>query len=119
MGNVLSANVGQAPATQAAIYGGLPYIPATTINKVCASGMKAVMLAAQSISLGEKDTIVAGGMESMSNVPTPMAPGMPPMMGPVSPTEVYADLTKWFFIYFLSPLVQNSATRCCQSHIET
>ncbi len=69
MGNVLSANIGQAPATQAAIYGGLPYIPATTINKVCASGMKAVMLAAQSISLGEKATIVAGGMESMSNVP--------------------------------------------------
>ncbi len=69
MGNVLSANIGQAPATQAAVYGGLPYIPATTINKVCASGMKAVMMAAQSLSLGEKDTIVAGGMESMSNVP--------------------------------------------------
>ena len=69
MGNVLSANIGQAPATQAAVYGGLPYIPATTINKVCASGMKAVMLAAQSISLGEKETIIAGGMESMSNVP--------------------------------------------------
>eukprot|EP01036_Dinobryon_divergens_P029253 gene29253-38323_t len=49
--------------------------------------------------------------ESMSNVPTPMSPGMPPMMGPVSPTEVYADLTKWFFIYFLTPLVQNPATR--------
>lgn len=69
MGNVLSANIGQAPATQAAVYGGLPYIPATTINKVCASGMKSVMIAAQSLSLGEKDTIVAGGMESMSNVP--------------------------------------------------
>jgi len=69
MGNVLSANLGQAPATQAAIFAGLPYIPATTVNKVCASGMKAIMLAAQSIALGENDIIVAGGMESMSNVP--------------------------------------------------
>ncbi|MFD0749109.1 acetyl-CoA C-acyltransferase [Mucilaginibacter calamicampi] len=69
MGNVLSANLGQAPATQAAMYAGLPYLPATTVNKVCASGMKAVMLAAQSIALGQNDIIVAGGMESMSNVP--------------------------------------------------
>jgi acetyl-CoA C-acetyltransferase len=69
MGNVLSANVGQAPATQAAIYGGLPYLPATTINKVCASGMKAIMLAAQSIATGQSDIVLAGGMESMSNVP--------------------------------------------------
>jgi acetyl-CoA C-acetyltransferase len=69
MGNVLSANLGQAPATQAAKYAGLPDVPATTINKVCASGTKAIMLAAQSIALGEVDIIVAGGMESMSNVP--------------------------------------------------
>lgn len=69
MGNVLSANLGQAPATQAAKFAGLPDIPATTINKVCASGTKAIMLAAQSIALGEKDIVVAGGMESMSNVP--------------------------------------------------
>jgi len=69
MGNVLSANVGQAPATQAAIFAGLPYLPATTVNKVCASGMKAIMLAAQSISAGPNDIVVAGGMESMSNVP--------------------------------------------------
>ena len=69
MGNVLSANLGQAPATQAAIFGGLGYIPATTINKVCASGMKAVMLAAQSIATGSQEIIIAGGMESMSNVP--------------------------------------------------
>jgi len=66
---VLSANLGQAPATQAAKYAGLPDIPATTINKVCASGTKAIMLAAQSIALGENDIVVAGGMESMSNVP--------------------------------------------------
>jgi acetyl-CoA C-acetyltransferase len=69
MGNVLSANLGQAPATQAAIFSGLPSLPATTINKVCASGMKAIMLAAQSIALGQNEIVVAGGMESMSNVP--------------------------------------------------
>ncbi|MDN5285526.1 MAG: acetyl-CoA acetyltransferase [Mucilaginibacter sp.] len=69
MGNVLSANLGQAPATQAAIFGGLPYLPATTVNKVCASGMKAIMLAAQNIASGDNDIVLAGGMESMSNTP--------------------------------------------------
>lgn len=69
MGNVMPANLGQAPATQAVRFAGLPDIPATTVNKVCASGMKAVMLAAQSIALGHQEVIVAGGMESMSNVP--------------------------------------------------
>ena len=69
MGNVLSANLGQAPATQAAKYAGLSDIPSTTINKVCASGTKAVMLAAQSIAMGINEVVVAGGMESMSNVP--------------------------------------------------
>ena len=69
MGNVLSANIGQAPATQAVKFAGLPDIPSTTINKVCASGTKAIMLAAQSIALGQNDVVIAGGMESMSNVP--------------------------------------------------
>lgn len=70
MGNVLSANIGQAPVTQASIYAGLPNTtPGTTVNKVCASGMKAIMLGAQSIQLGQNDIVVAGGMESMSNVP--------------------------------------------------
>ncbi|GAA4313014.1 acetyl-CoA C-acyltransferase [Mucilaginibacter gynuensis] len=69
MGNVMSANLGQAPATQATIFAGLGNVPATTVNKVCASGMKAIMLAAQSIALGQNDIVVAGGMESMSNVP--------------------------------------------------
>jgi acetyl-CoA C-acetyltransferase len=70
MGNVISANLGQSPATQAAIYAGLPQnIPSTTVNKVCASAMKAVMLGAQSIMSGANDIVVAGGMESMSNVP--------------------------------------------------
>ncbi len=70
MGNVLSANLGQAPARQAAIGAGIGYnVPCTTINKVCSSGMKAVMFAAQSIMTGQNDVVVAGGMESMSNVP--------------------------------------------------
>ncbi|MBB6612382.1 acetyl-CoA C-acyltransferase [Pontibacter sp. Tf4] len=70
MGNVISANVGQAPARQAAIFAGLGHeVECTTVNKVCASGSKAVMFAAQAIMLGHKDVIVAGGMESMSNVP--------------------------------------------------
>lgn len=70
MGNVISANLGQAPARQAAMGAGIGYqVPCTTINKVCASGMKSVMLAAQSIMLGINDVVVAGGMESMSNVP--------------------------------------------------
>ena len=70
MGNVLSANLGQAPARQASIGAGIGYqVPCTTVNKVCASGMKAVMLGAQSIQLGINEVVVAGGMESMSNVP--------------------------------------------------
>ncbi|SDL46567.1 acetyl-CoA C-acyltransferase [Siphonobacter aquaeclarae] len=70
MGNVCSANLGQAPARQAALGAGLPpSVRCTTINKVCASGMKSVMLAAQSIQLGYAEVVVAGGMESMSNVP--------------------------------------------------
>jgi len=69
-GNVMSAGIGQAPARQAAKFAGLPNsVICTTINKVCASGMKSIMLAAQNIMLGEADVIVAGGMESMTNVP--------------------------------------------------
>ncbi|KAA6441519.1 acetyl-CoA C-acyltransferase [Dyadobacter flavalbus] len=70
MGNVISANMGQAPARQAAIYAGLPAsVICTTVNKVCASGMKAVTMGAQSIQLGDSELIVAGGMESMSQIP--------------------------------------------------
>eukprot|EP01101_Sappina_pedata_P010220 TRINITY_DN6386_c1_g1_i1.p1 TRINITY_DN6386_c1_g1~~TRINITY_DN6386_c1_g1_i1.p1 ORF type:complete len:415 (+),score=185.92 TRINITY_DN6386_c1_g1_i1:50-1246(+) len=70
MGNVLSAGLGQAPARQAAIFAGLDQSTCcTTINKVCSSGMKSIMLAAQSIMLGQRDVIIAGGFESMSNVP--------------------------------------------------
>lgn len=70
MGHVLQAGAGQAPARQAALFAGLgEQVPCTTINKVCASGMKAVMLGAQSIMAGTNEVVVAGGMESMSNVP--------------------------------------------------
>lgn len=70
VGNVISAGLGQAPATQVAVAAGLGYdIPCTLVNKVCASGMKAVMLGAQSIMLGQNDVVLAGGMESMSNIP--------------------------------------------------
>ena len=70
MGNVVSAGVGQAPARQATLHAGLPVeIPALTINKVCGSGLKAVMLAAQAIRAGDAQVFVAGGMESMSNAP--------------------------------------------------
>ncbi|MBW7871650.1 MAG: acetyl-CoA C-acyltransferase [Flavobacteriia bacterium] len=70
MGNVLQAGVGQAPARQAALGAGIPdTVPCTTVNKVCASGMKAIMFGAQAIKCGDADIIVAGGMESMSNAP--------------------------------------------------
>ena len=70
MGNVLQANLGQAPARQAAMFAGLSSdVPCTTINKVCSSGMKSVMLAAQTIKSGDNDIVVAGGMENMSSVP--------------------------------------------------
>ena len=70
MGNVIQGGVGQAPARQAAIKGGIPAtVSALTINKVCGSGLKAVMLAAQAIKAGDRQVIVAGGQESMSNAP--------------------------------------------------
>jgi len=70
MGNVVSAGLGQAPARQAAIGAGIgTNVPCTTVNKVCSSGMKSVMFGAQAIMLGQADTVVAGGMESMSNIP--------------------------------------------------
>ena len=70
MGNVLQANLGQAPARQAAFFAGLSKdVPCTTINKVCSSGMKSIMIAAQTILSGDNDVVIAGGMENMSNVP--------------------------------------------------
>ena len=70
MGNVISANLGQAPARQAAIYAGIPNsVPCTTVNKVCSSGTKSIMFGAQNIMLGMSDIVIAGGMESMSQIP--------------------------------------------------
>src|SRR4249920_1560966 len=70
MGSVMQANLGQAPARQASKFAGLPNeVNCTTVNKVCASGMKSISQAAQSIMLGDADIVIAGGMESMSNVP--------------------------------------------------
>jgi acetyl-CoA C-acetyltransferase len=70
MGNVLQANVGQAPARQAAMYAGIPErVPCTTVNKVCSSGMKAIMIGAQTIKAGDNDIVLVGGMENMSAVP--------------------------------------------------
>jgi len=92
MGNVLQANVGQAPARQAALYAGLSNtVVCTTINKVCASGMKAIMLGAQSIMLGDNDVVVAGGMESMSQVP------------------FYSDATRWGNKYGNTTLIDGLA----------
>ena len=79
MGNVLQAGVGQAPARQAAIFAGIPdTVPCTTVNKVCSSGMKTVMMAAQAIALGDAEVVVAGGMENMSLAPhiVPMRTGV-------------------------------------------
>jgi acetyl-CoA C-acetyltransferase len=92
MGSVLQANLGQAPARQAAKFAGLPdSVNCTTVNKVCASGMKSIMLAAQSIMLGENDVVVAGGMENMSSVP------------------FYSDSTRWGAKYGDTKLIDGLA----------
>jgi len=84
MGNVIQAGTGQAPARQAAIYAGIPdSVPCTTVNKVCASGMKAIMQGAQSIALGDNDIVVAGGMENMSLIPHYVHMRNPHKFGPV------------------------------------
>lgn len=92
MGSVIQANLGQAPARQAAKFAGLPdSVNCTTVNKVCASGMKSIALAAQSIMLGDNDIVVAGGMESMSGVP------------------FYSDSTRWGAKYGNQQLIDGLA----------
>lgn len=92
MGNVLQAGQGQAPTRQAALGAGLPLgTPCTTINKVCASGMKSIMLAAQSLMCGHQEVMVAGGMESMSNVPLFMTRGDPGYGGAKLEDGIVAD----------------------------
>ncbi len=85
MGNVVSAGLGQAPARQAAIFAGIPNtVPCTTINKVCASGMKAIMFAAQAIKTGDAEIIVAGGMENMSSIPHYFSGRIPTKLGNIN-----------------------------------
>ncbi|MGZ3900373.1 MAG: thiolase family protein, partial [Bacteroidia bacterium] len=92
MGSVMQANLGQAPARQAAKFAGLPdSVNCTTVNKVCASGMKSISLAAQSIMLGDNDIVVAGGMENMSSVP------------------FYSDATRWGAKYGNTTLIDGIA----------
>ena len=82
MGCVVQAGLGQAPARQAALGAGLQVsTPATTVNKVCASGMKSMALAASSLALGHRNVVVAGGMESLSNTPYTLARGTTPYGG--------------------------------------
>lgn len=84
MGSVLQANLGQAPAKQAALFAGIPdTVPCTTVNKVCASGMKAIMQAAQAIQLGDAKIVIAGGMENMSMVPHYLQGRTGKKMGPI------------------------------------
>lgn len=88
MGNVVSAGLGQAPARQAAIFAGIPNtVPCTTVNKVCASGMKAIIFAAQAIKSGDAEIIVAGGMESMSNIPHYIAGRKATKLGNITATD--------------------------------
>jgi len=92
MGNVLPAAMGQAPDRQAVLFAGLPKsVPCTMVNKVCASGMKAIMLASQSIAMGHNDVMVAGGFESMSNVPYYMNRGDTPYGGVKMSDGLVAD----------------------------
>jgi len=88
MGHVIQAGTGQAPARQAAIGAGIPYsVPCTTVNKVCASGLKAVMQGAQAIAAGDAEIVVAGGMESMSNIPHYVAMRQGQKFGPATLTD--------------------------------
>lgn len=85
MGHVVQANTGQSPAKQASLGAGIPVdVPASTVNKVCASGMKTIMMAAQSIALGDQDVIVAGGMENMSQIPHYLNLRNPHKFGPAT-----------------------------------
>ncbi|CAF0836023.1 unnamed protein product [Brachionus calyciflorus] len=120
MGNVLSAGQGQAPATQASIFAGLPKTtPSTTINKVCASGMKSIMIAAQSIMCGQQNAIVAGGMESMSNVPFYLNRAEPSYGGATLVDGIVFDgLTDVYNKIHMGGCGENSAKKCQISRVE-
>uniref|UniRef100_A0A671KN45 acetyl-CoA C-acetyltransferase n=1 Tax=Sinocyclocheilus anshuiensis TaxID=1608454 RepID=A0A671KN45_9TELE len=111
MGNVLQAGEGQAPTRQALLGAGLPLsTPATTINKVCASGMKSIMMAAQSLMCGHQDVMVAGGMESMSQVPYVMAREVPPYGGVKMEDLIVKDgLTDVYNKFHMGNCAENTA----------
>jgi acetyl-CoA C-acetyltransferase len=120
MGNVVQAGVGQAPARQASRHAGLPdTVIATTINKVCASGMKAVMMAAQSIQCGDADIVIAGGMESMSLIPHYVQMRTGAKFGPVTMIDGYKRMglqtlmiiTQWVFVPMSVPKNTTSAVK--------
>ncbi|MGH0157166.1 UNVERIFIED_CONTAM: hypothetical protein FKN15_067191 [Acipenser sinensis] len=113
MGNVLQAGEGQAPTRQALLGAGLPVCtPATTINKVCASGMKSIMMAAQSLMCGHQDVMVAGGMESMSNVPYVMSRETPPYGGVKLEDLIVKDgLTDVYNKFHMGNCAENTARK--------
>jgi len=117
MGNVLQAGIGQNPARQAAIYAGLPEeTNAFTVNKVCASGMKAIALAAQAIKAGEAEIVVAGGMENMSNVPYGLLEArwgyrMNMPFGQITDLMVYDGLFEIFYGYHMGNTAENIAEK--------
>ncbi|XP_037543656.1 acetyl-CoA acetyltransferase, mitochondrial [Nematolebias whitei] len=114
MGNVLQAGQGQAPTRQALLGAGLTFsTPATTINKVCASGMKSIMMAAQSLMCGHQDVMVAGGMESMSNVPYVMARETPQYGGIKLEDLIVSDgLTDVYNKFHMGNCAENTAKNC-------
>ncbi|XP_035770964.1 acetyl-CoA acetyltransferase, mitochondrial [Neolamprologus brichardi] len=114
MGNVLQAGEGQAPTRQALLGAGLTLsTPATTINKVCASGMKSIMMAAQSLMCGHQDVMVAGGMESMSNVPYVMARETPSYGGVRMEDLIVKDgLTDVYNKFHMGNCAENTAKNC-------
>ncbi|QNL20748.1 acetyl-CoA C-acyltransferase [Hyphobacterium sp. CCMP332] len=116
MGNVLQAGLGQAPARQASMYAGISdQVPCTTINKVCASGMKAVMLGAQSIMCGDNDVVVAGGMENMSAVPHYLLNGRNGQkLGDLKLTDglLYDGLTDVYNSYHMGNAAELCAKEC-------
>merc|ERR1712228_725489 len=113
MGAVLQGGMGQAPDRQAALYAGLPVsVPCTAVNKVCASGMKSIMQAAQSLQLGQNSVMVAGGMESMSNVPYYMARGDTPYGGvPLKDGLVAEGLTDVYNKFHMGNCGENTAKK--------
>ncbi|CAH2225332.1 acetyl- acetyltransferase, mitochondrial [Pelobates cultripes] len=113
MGNVIQAGQGQAPTRQATLGAGLPIsTPTTTINKVCASGMKSIMLAAQNLMCGNQDVMVAGGMESMSNVPYCMSRGATPYGGVKLEDLIVKDgLTDVYNKFHMGNCAENTAKK--------